>query len=313
MARLLGNAKLPETFGSVVAGFGLVTEQNFVNVDHSDFSGLVALVFAMQTRIGRALPIFLETSYSGKLSARSDASKRTKLLRTQYEALADNETKRTIASLKALRETLGFWPKLVFDRNFGGGAIVRFLAQEKASFYIRLKASRLVDISGTSLSVSTAKRADETVVVAGITLRVIRSPQPTQGATSGRTGSTATEPWYILTNDHMSSRNRIVKIYYHRFEIEETFRDIKTTLGLRRTKLTKPNSLAILLWFVSLGILILYLAGVGCYGIRALRRKLMRPHPKKKLSWYRILMELRKQEIRGLSYASLYGGEEVKC
>src|SRR5476649_692536 len=42
MARLLGNAKLPAQLAHVVAAFDLVTEKSFVNVDHSDFSGLVA-------------------------------------------------------------------------------------------------------------------------------------------------------------------------------------------------------------------------------------------------------------------------------
>lgn len=308
MARLLGNTGLPEALASAIANLGFVTRASYVNVDHSDFSGLVALVFAVQTRIGRALPIFLSTSYSGKLSARSDAPKRTQLLRKAYKALVDNETKRTIASLKALRKTLGFWPKLVFDRNFGGGDIVRLLTKEEATFYIRLKAGRFVEITGKNgrtqvLRVSLAKRTDERVVIAGMTLRVIRS------AKNGKDD----EPWYILTNDLTSSRNKIVKVYYHRFEIEETFRDIKTILGLRRTKLNKPNSLAILLWFVSLGILILYLTGVGCYGIRALWRILTQPHPKKKLSWYRILMELREREIRVLSFTGIYGGEGRKC
>jgi hypothetical protein len=310
MARLLGNARLPAAFASVVAKLELVNSKSYVNVDHSDFSGLVALVFAMQTRIGRTLPIFLETSYSGKLSARTDAPKRTRVLRAAYEALTTNETKRTIASLRVLKKMLGFWPRLVFDRNFGGKDIVQLLTEQEATFYIRLKAGRMAEIAGERVTVSTTKRADERVLIAGITLRVIRSPQPKQGTTSGRTGTTATEPWYILTNDTTSSRNKIVRIYYHRFEIEETFRDIKTILGLRRTRLSKPNSLAVLLWFVSLGILILYLAGVGCYGIRALRRRLTQPHPKKKLSWYRILLELREQEIRALSYGGLYWGEE---
>jgi hypothetical protein len=313
ISRLLANTKLPSAIASVVAELKLVTSHSYVNVDHSDFSGLVALVFAVQTRIGRALPIFLQTSYSGKLSARADAPKRIKQLRTQYEALEDNETKRTIAALKALGATLGFWPKLVFDRGFGSREIIRLLAREDATFYIRLKAGRLVEIAGTRsnantgtgeglVRVSAAKRTDETVVVGGMTLRVIRSPKPKKGATSGRTGSDATEPWYILTNDAVSSRNKVVRIYYHRFEIEETFRDIKTILGLRRTKLNKPNSLAILLWFVSLGILILYLAGIGVLGKRALMRLLRQPHPKKRLSWYRILMELRECEIYALSY-----------
>lgn len=315
MARLLGNKRLSKAIANIVAELGLVTEHSFVNVDHSDFSGLVALVFALQTRIGRALPIFLQTSYSGKLSARDDASKRTKKLRAAYEALTNNETKRTIISLRQLRKTLGFWPKLVFDRNFGSRDIIQLLAKEKATFYIRLKASRLVEIAsgdknsnGKKICISTAKRTDEIVIIAGIELRVIRSPHPKKGTKSSRTGNRATEPWFILTNDLTSSRNKIVKIYYHRFEIEETFRDIKTILGLRRTKLNKPNSLAILLWFVSLGIILLYLAGLGVLGTRALLQLLTKPHPKKKLSWYRILMELREQEICCVSYTELYGG-----
>lgn len=308
MRRLLGNAKLPEALASIAASLSLVTPYSYINVDHSDFSGLVALVFALQTKIGRALPIFLETSYSGKLSARDDAPKRTRKLRAAYEALTSNETKRTIASLKLLRKTLGFWPKLVFDRNFGSQEIIWLLVREEATFYIRLKAGRLVEIAGSGsgeglVRVSTAKRADETVIIGGMTLRVIRSPKPQQATEANKEA----EPWYILTNDLTSSRNKVVRIYYHRFEIEETFRDIKTILGLRRTKLTKPNSLAILLWFVSLGILILYLAGLGCYGIRALRRALEQPHTKKRLSWYRILMELREIEVLKLSYGSLWG------
>lgn len=297
MTRLLDNAKLPAKLADIVADLGLVTEHSYVNVDHSDFNGLVALVFALQTRIGRALPIFLETSYSGKLSARDDAPKRTKKLRAAYKALTDNETKRTIASLKALRNTLGFWPRLVFDRNFGSQTIVKFLVTQEATFYVRLKASRLVEIAGEQVRISNAKRADERVTVAGLALRVIRSPRNGQDD----------EPWYILTNDLSSSRNKIVRIYYHRFEIEETFRDIKTILGLRRTKLLKPNSLAILLWFVSLGILALYLAGLGSLGIRKLRRMLDTQYPKKRLSWYRILMELRECEIRRVSFGELQG------
>lgn len=297
MSRLLANTKLPEAMAGIVASLGLVTEYSYMNVDHSDFNGLVALAFAVQTRIGRALPIFLETSYSGKLSARDDASKRTQKLRAAYKALIGNETKRTIASLKTLRATLGCWPKLVFDRGFGNKYIIQYLHKEKATFYIRMKADRLVDIAGKQLCLKDCKRTDELVVIDGLKLRVVRSPK------NGKDN----EPWYILTNDLSSSRNKVVKVYYHRFEIEETFRDIKSILGLRRTKLMKPNSLAILLWFVSLGIILLYLAGLGVLGIRELLRRLNQPHPKKRLSWYRILMELREQEILQLSYHTITG------
>ncbi len=308
MARLLGNAKLPGTMANIVTHLGLVSERSYVNVDHSDFNGLVALVFAVQTRIGRALPIFQETAYSGKLSARKDAPKRTQTLRAHYEARnkESDETKRTIASLKKLRKVLGFWPKLVFDRGFGGRDIIRLLVREDATFYIRLKSSRLVEIAGENdqatgngipFPVKESRRVDEIVTISGQQLRVIRSPK------NGKDD----EPWYILTNDQTSSRNKIVKIYYHRFEIEETFRDIKTVLGMRRTKLRKPNSLCVLLWFVILGILLLYLAGLGIMGLRALRARLTRPHPKKRLSWYRVLMELREMEIAKLSYGIVTG------
>jgi hypothetical protein len=226
MSRLLGNTKLSNTVAIIVSKPDLVTEHSLVNIDHSDFNGLVALVFAVQTGIGRALPIFQETNYSGKLSARADAPKRTKYLRAQFEALTDNETKRTITSLKALRAQLGFWLKLVFDRGFGNKDILKFLDAQQATFYIRLKASRYIEITGQGngvlFPIKRSKYVDELVTIAGRKLRVIRSPK------NGKND----EPWYILTNDLRHSRNKVVRIYYHRFEIEETFRDIKPILGL---------------------------------------------------------------------------------
>lgn len=53
-----------------------------------------------------------------------------------------------------------------------------------------------------------------------------------------------------------ASRTRIIRIYYHRFEIEETFRDMKHIWELKRTSL---NSLKTILWLVSIGIALLYL------------------------------------------------------
>ncbi len=127
-----------------------------------------------------------------------------------------------------------------------------------------------IPTSTGSFCVSSAKRADELVTIAGLALRVIRSPK------NGKDD----EPRFILTNDIDSSRNKIVRIYYHRFEVEETFRDVKSILGLRRTKLLKPNGLAILLWFVSLGVLLLYLTDLGVLGVRALRRRLTNRLPR---------------------------------
>lgn len=81
-----------------------------------------------------------------------------------------------------------------------------------------------------------------------------------------------------------SGRNKIVKIYYHRFEIEETFKDMKHIFELKRTRLNKPLSLKFLLWFVSLGIALLYLVTKPTKQTTTNQYK---TNPKKQTSWLR--------------------------
>ncbi len=157
-------------------------------------------------------------------------------------------TGHTIDALQNLHDRLGFWPKLVFDRGFGNESIITHLAAEGCTFYVRLKQSRFVDFDGQIREVNALTDKDATIQLFGLTLRVIRSPKSRR----------AKEPWYILTNDFASSRTKIVRIYYYRFEIEETFRDMKHIFELKRTRLNKPNSLKLILWLVSIGIALLY-------------------------------------------------------
>jgi hypothetical protein len=77
------------------------------------------------------------------------------------------------------------------------------------------------------------------------------------------------------------SRNKIIRIYYHRFEIEETFKDLKHVLDLQLMKLTKPLTLKILLWFTCLRFILEYLASYRDPRYGSPR------HPKKKISWPR--------------------------
>jgi IS4 transposase len=157
-------------------------------------------------------------------------------------------TGHTIDALQTMADRLGFWPRLVFDRGFGNESIVTHLCAEGATFYVRLKGGRYVGCDGQRTEVKRLQEKDSTVQLFGTTLRVIRSPKSRR----------APEPWYILTNDFASSRNKIVKIYYHRFEIEESFKDLKHVFEFRRVKLNKPNSLKVLLWLIFLGMAILY-------------------------------------------------------
>ena len=221
--RLLANVRLAEHLGVVFDNLSLVRPSSFVAIDHSDMNGLLALVAAIQTRKGRAIPCLVEATYSEKLSARDDAPPREKALRRAWREARRWQcfTGHVIDSLQDLHDRLGFWPKLVFDRGFGNESLVTHLHAEGATFYIRLKAGRYVELDGRSIEVQQLKEKDAVVKLFGLRLRVIRSPRSRR----------CKQPWYILTNDFMSGRNNIVRIYYHRFEIEEDFKGHQAHLG----------------------------------------------------------------------------------
>ena len=296
--RLFRNGKLADALGSVFDSLGLVKPGSYVNVDHSDMNGLTALVGAIQTRNGRAIPCFVETTYSDRLPSErsSRATPRTTVLRAARaeERQFRSFTGHTIDALQDFADRLGFWPKLVFDRGFGNESIVTHLVAEGAIFYIRVKAGRYVEFDGqrTKVKIHDLKQRDATVRLYGLTLRVIRSPKD----------GTNDEPWYILTNDFDSSRNKVVKIYYHRFEIEETFKDMKHIFELKRTRLNKPLSLKVLLWFVSLGIALLW--AVTCLHRQGTRTKSRTTNPKKQTSWLRQAYE----QLQQASGLLLWGG-----
>ena len=283
--RLFANLGLANQLGTVFDSLGLVKPGSFVNVDHSDMNGLTALVGAVQTRNGRAIPCLVETTYSDRLPSTVNAPRRKQALRRARAGVRQWQsfTGHYIDALQGLHDRLGFWPKLVFDRGFGNESLVTHLQAEGATFYIRLKGGRFVHLDGQRIAAKALGQTDATIELFGITLRVIRSPKNRR----------AYEPWYILTNDIQSSRARIVKIYYHRFEIEETFRDMKHIFELKRTRLNKPNSLKLLLWFVSLGIALLFQV------TKPTKQSLHSINPKKQISWLRQAYE-RLQQASGL-------------
>ena len=279
--RLLANRKLADSFGYIFDSLKLVQRTSFVNVDHSDMNGLTALVGALQTKIGRAIPCFVETTYSDRLPAHNRASPRKRMLRLarQQERKWQSFTGHTIDALQDLADRLGFWPRLVFDRGFGNESIVTHLHAEGATFYIRVKAGRYIEFDGQRIKIQSLKAKDAIIELYGLTLRVIRSNK------DGKNN----EPWYILTNDISHSRTKIVRIYYCRFEIEESFKDLKHILEFRRTRLNKPNSLKIILWLMFIGIALLY--KVTKPNSKANRKQAKDTNPKKRISWIRQALE----------------------
>lgn len=285
--RLLGNDRLAAHLGVVFDQLNLVRPGSYVNIDHSDFDGLTALVGAIQTRHGRAIPCFVETTYALHLPAEGSAKStpRWDALRTdmQFARQRQSFTGHTIDALQGLADRLGFWPKFVFDRGFGNESIVEHLTAEGATFYIRFKGGNYVECDGQKIRIEQLPTKDATVQLFGLTLRVVRSPKSRR----------APEPWYILTNDMGSSRNKVVQIYYHRFEIEETFKDTKHLFELHRLSFTRPTSLKVVLWLVFLGIALLYVVTTPP------EQRTSIPHPKKFISWIRRTYEQLQRELTG--------------
>jgi hypothetical protein len=298
MTRTLHNeglaAMLPVMVARMCIRAGLVTPESFVNCDHSDFDGLVAFVCAVQTGKGRAVPVYVNTAYSGKLPAHNDAPPRKRMLRQEYNQRELNLYEQTVVDLEALAAHLGFWPRLVFDRGFSGGPLVHTLMEYKATFYIRMKADRLVGVCGLSLKASELTGSDCVVSLDGMRLRVIRSETPASG-----------ELWYILTSDMTSSRDEIIKIYYY-LEIEESFKDVKHIRDLHKLQVDLELSLKVVLWFIILGIVLLYLSSLKALGKHWFEQRT--GHPKKRLSWFRWLHELLEWLIWQPLFATVTGG-----
>ncbi len=289
MDRLVQNGGLATTLSQTVQTLGFLKPTSIVACDHSDFNGLLAFVGAVQTNQGRAVPCLITTTYASWLSPWEHGQQRVQQLRAHRDAAAEPLSEHAFQSLKTLATELGFWPKLVFDRGFGGLPFIRALVEHHVTFYVRLKANRLVELSGDRYPVARLTVNDAYVRLGGLLLRVVRSDDPATG-----------EPWYILTSDRTTTRDKVIAIYAHRFEIEETFKDLKHILELERTRLNHPESLRVLLWFASLAVILAFL-------VRKWTVSPHQTHPKKQLSYVRQFFEALYRELLGPLFTQITG------
>lgn len=222
MWRLLKNERLASILPTLVFSLGLVSGDDVVAVDFSDFKdGRQVLMFAKQTKTGRALPLYFEV--------------------LEYPIQKDSQNLFVIATIKRFYATLGCTPTLVFDRGFACPSIIRYLLQNNHIFIIRTKKrTRYTNRkTGEVYAAEDHQTNDLRVVRDRMHLRLVRSDDPENG----------NDPWYLITNDMKSKRNDIINLYYHRFEIEEFFRDAKRLLRLEWTQFRTRQSLTVALWF----------------------------------------------------------------
>jgi hypothetical protein len=225
--RLTKNRKIISAFEGMTSVLAPVSAKDVIAVDFSDFgNGFQVLMFAKQTHQGRALPLYFE------------------ILR--YPIPQDSQNLFVNAAVGRFGKMVGCKPMLVFDRGFMCPAIMRFLLENQWKFIVRLRAAKFAmdPETGNTFPVSRAKEKDRPVVMYENIIRLVTSDKTNE----------MKEPWYLATNDIDASREEIINRYYHRFEIEEFFRDAKRLLGLEQVSWKTETSLAVTLWFVILGI-----------------------------------------------------------
>ncbi len=258
--RLVSNQKILNNFPKLLSLSHLVNRNSLVNIDFSTFCGFETLAFGLQTNEGRAIPIWANCL-------------------TYPIEYVGSQNIFVLDEIKALGEVLGFYPRFVFDRGFWIPDMIKFFLKGNITFYLRIKASKLLECED---SIKSAKalgklRKDTQIKLYGYSLRLIVSPPPPK-----KKAKLLKERWYILTNDLASSREQILDIYKHRFEIEETFKDLKHISKLKKFFIKKILSFRILLAFVCISFWLAF----WCYLLIQLTQTIT--NPKKKRSYFRL-------------------------
>lgn len=272
--RLVSNQKVLDNFPKLLRVSNLVNKHSLVNIDFSTFCGFETLSFGVQTNMGRAIPIWNNCL-------------------TYPISEVGSQNLFVISEIKRFGAILGFYPRFVFDRGFWIPDMIKFFLKGGVTFYLRIKAGKLLECEDDFKSAKALGRAakDIPIKLYGYSLRLIVSPPPPK-----KKGKLPKERWYILTNDLASSREKVLDIYKHRFEIEETFKDLKHVSLLKKFFIKKKLSFKILLSFVCLSFWISYwffqLTQLGVSTFYKLT------HPKKKKSYFRIWWEEIQRQTR---------------
>lgn len=181
--RLTKNTKLPFIFQRLLRQGDHISSKDAVAVDFSDFgNGFQVLMFAKQTRRGRALPLYF------------------KVLR--YPIPKDSQNLFIISAIRNFAAVVPCKPKLVFDRGFAAPALVWFLLDNSYIFYLRVRKKKTVIYRGEPILIPVVLNEDAIIFAYGRSLRLLRSDL----------ASGMKEPWYLMTNDTNSSRDEIISL-----------------------------------------------------------------------------------------------------
>lgn len=231
--RLVSNKNILTYFPKLLAQLSLVKPGDRINVDFSTFCGFQVLTFAKQTSLGRAIPVYIAAI-------------------TYPIENPGSQTQFIIKEVNQLVKSLGFSVHFVFDRGFELPYLANSLVDNHINFTIRMRKDKHVIYAGKDIPLRNLPWFDNDVIIGiyGRQLRMVRSEKKKK----------MEEPWYLLTNDVKNPRDKVIADYYFRFEIEETFKDLKHVFELKSFyRIKKKQTFLILLWFYILGNWIMWL------------------------------------------------------
>lgn len=275
--RLVRNPKMLLNFHNLICKLDFIKRNSLVNVDFSSFCGFETLGFAVQTQNGRALPVWVDCL-------------------TYPIEKPGSQNLFIIKKLKAFKKALGFYPGFVLDRGFMIPILIQFMLVEKIIFYLRIKKGKSllwVDKKGNPRKLSALKIGKKTkdtfIWLYGKKARLVISRLPKRDKRSDH----KLEPWYILTTDFKSTREEVLNVYKARFEIEESFKDLKHLFGLKKFTIKEKQTFLILLWFEIIG----FWLSFWCTNTKK-KRKLILVNCKKALSYPRLWFESLQRQVR---------------
>jgi hypothetical protein len=233
----------------------------YCSLDHSQFGSFCIAVLAVSVRKGRAIPIWCQVNVS-----------EAGLMKPLVKALQD------LALLLPSHQKL----VLVMDRWFCGKPLFEFIIGHEWYFICRTKYARRVQVpwENKSLPIGEISHFELPIAYHGLSLRMVRS--------NLRPGMKEPEPWFLLTNlpPAVATRRQIVRRYAQRFEIEETFKDLKWLQRLEWQQIKKPTVIQTLLFFIFFGWWLTW--QLYCEHKASLVRIV---HKKQTLSWFRTTWE----------------------
>lgn len=237
----------------------------YCSLDHSQFGCFCIAILAVSNRAGRAIPIWCQVNVSsGALIAPLVAA-----LEELFQFL-----KTQAPNLKLV---------LVMDRWFASNKLFTLFAKHEVYFIARSKGDKLVqlpwDPSWWREPLGDISNEELEIRYRGHHIRFVRSAY--------KADMKGQEPWFLLTNlpDEIT-RTMILHRYAERFEIEESFKDVKWLQRMEWQRVRKPEVIRALLLFVFLGWWLLWRYGTILPAVT-----IRRLHPKKRLSWFRYAWE----------------------